>query len=83
MIEGLILGSLSFASMGMTWKHLPDIIKNLSLRFPFVTDIASGILVFTLLTGFSSSLVAVIGAVTAGLLVNFTLLGYKYVKGNS
>lgn len=79
MIEGILLGSASFASMAMTWRHTPDFFKRFTLRFPWLTDLGAGVLAFTLLTGFSSSLVAVVGAVTTGLLVNFmfTLLRWS------
>lgn len=80
MIEGILLGLASYASMVMSWWHLPQFLKKLSLKKPILTDLAASVLVFTLLTGFSKSLVAVIGAVTAGLCINFTFVGHKILK---
>jgi hypothetical protein len=73
-IEGLILGALTWLSMLLSVAKLPKQIKDFLLKHHVVTDIASAALAYFMLSAVSKSLIAVIGAVVAGLLVNFTLL---------
>ena len=74
MIEGIILGCVSWISLVLSWWHLPEWIKRFTLRHPVMSDIAAGALVYFFLSSISKSLVAAIGAVFGGLLTNVSLL---------
>jgi hypothetical protein len=74
MYDGLFLGVLTWISFVISFSHLPLNIKSFFLRNFFLTDLLSVVLSFVLLTGISKSIVAVVAAMTCGLLVNLTLL---------
>lgn len=73
MIEGLILGFISWLSLFMSWSHFPESIKKWTLRHPVITDLSTGVLVYLILSSISKSIVAAVGAVFSGLLVNLSL----------
>lgn len=74
MIEGIVLGILAWFSLVLSWTKLPTFIKKLSLRFQLLSDVGASILIYLFLSSVSKSLVAVIGAIVAGLLTNLTIL---------
>ena len=74
MVDGLILGAITWLSFVLSWMHLPKWLKSATFKFPVISDIAAGALALLLLSGISKSLTAVIGAMVTGLLVNFTLI---------
>ena len=73
MIEGILLGVLTWLSLVFSFKHLPDKIKTLMLKHPLVCDLLATGLCFLFLSGISRSILSVIGSIVCGLLVNFTL----------
>lgn len=74
MIEGLILGAISWISIVLSWWHMPSWFQNFTLKHPVISDFAAGALVYFFLSSVSKSLVAAVGAVFGGLLTNITLL---------
>ena len=88
MIEGIMLGFVTWLSFLLSWLHFPKLIKKFTKKHPFITDIISMGLAYALLTSISKSLIAAIGAVVTGLLVNFTIIGAVwgikngYIKDN-
>jgi hypothetical protein len=75
MIEGIILGCITWLSIMLTWSHLPNPLKRFTRNHPVMSDLTGSIIVYLVLSSVSKSLVAVIGAIVAGLLINFTILG--------
>lgn len=82
MIDGLILGLLSWLSLMLSWYHLPEWIKTWTLKHPVISDFVGSWLSFMFLSGISHSVVAVAGAIVAGLLINFTIIGLNWWYGN-
>lgn len=77
MIDGLILGALTWISFVASFVHLPSQAKAFFLKNFFLTDVLSVVLSFFLLTNISKSIVAVIAAMLCGLLVNLTLMFHR------
>lgn len=77
MIEGIILGILTWISFVLSFIHFPQIIKNFLLKNFFLTDISSVVISFILLTSISKSITSVIASMLCGLLVNITLIVHK------
>lgn len=77
MVDGLILGIITWLSLLFTFQHLPPKIKLILLAFPLFCDISATFLCFMFLSSISKSLISVIGSITCGLLVNFTLVLYN------
>lgn len=82
MISGLILGAMTFASMVVTFMKLPKRLQGWILRHKLLTDLGAGVIVFLVLGAISKSIVAIVGAITSGLLVGISLelAGKKNVK---
>lgn len=74
LIDGLILGIFTWLSFVLTYNHLPKILKNFLSTHTLFTDLFTSLLAFLLLSGISQSIISVIGSITTGLLVNFTLI---------
>lgn len=79
MIDGFILGIVTWLSLLLTFQHLPKVIKNILLSYPLFSDILATVLCFLFLSGISKSILSVIGSITCGLLVNFTLVARKMI----
>jgi len=73
MVEGAILGLMTFGSMLLTFWKLPGRLQRWILRHKLLTDAGAGVLVFLVLGAISKSTVAIVGAITASLLVGVTL----------
>jgi len=82
MIDGVILGFFTYLSMIFTFRHSPDVVKRRVHRHPFITDIIASLIAFFLLSGISKSIIAVVGAITSGLLVNITLVTARILREN-
>ena len=80
MITGMTLGIIAWASMIATFMHLPKIIKKFLLGHFLVTDAIATGLTFTFLSGISKSIASVIGSLTCGLLVNFSLMAHRHIN---
>jgi hypothetical protein len=80
-IDGLVLGGISFASMLFTWKNLPTWFKDWCLRHPVAAESISTLTAFLALTNVSSSLVAVFAAAFYGLLANLAMMAYQSTYG--
>lgn len=78
MYEAIILGVLSWMSLIISWWHLPQWFKNFTKRHPVISDLSAGLLIYFMLSSVSQSLIAVGGAVVAGLLTNFTIMLGKF-----
>lgn len=74
MIDGIILGVLTWISFVASFMHFPVQVKDFLLKNFFLTDVLSVVVSFILLTNISKSIVAVIAAMLCGLLVNLTLM---------
>jgi len=79
MTDGLTLGVLTWLSFVFSFKHFPIQIKKFLLNNFFITDMMSILLTFFLLTSISKSLIAVIASMVCGLLINLTLVLYKFL----
>lgn len=73
MIDGILLGFLTWLSMIFSFTHLPERLKRFMLNHFVFTDIVSVALTFICLSSISKSLTSVIGSIVCGLLVNITL----------
>lgn len=82
MITGLTLGIITWASMLATFFHLPNRAKTFLTTHFLITDAIATGLTYTFLSGISKSIAAVLGSLTCGLLVNFTLMANKQLKDN-
>ena len=82
MIEGLILGLMTFASLVLTYWKLPKKIQQWLLKYKLLTDFGAGVSVFLILGAISKSIIAIVGAITTSLLVGITLeiTGSNYAK---
>jgi ABC-type multidrug transport system permease subunit len=74
MLDGLILGILTWLSFLFSFLHFPTLIKRIMLKYFLLTDLISVMLTFFLLSGISHSITSVIGSITCGLLVNLSLM---------
>ena len=81
MIDGLILGVLTWLSMVFSFTHLPERLKKFMLNHFVFTDIISIVLCFFCLSSISQSITSVIGSIVCGLLVNITLTLSKAREG--
>ena len=77
MIDGCILGAITWLSLVFTFKHLPKKFKVILLAFPLVCDFLATFICFVFLSSISKSILSVVGSIVCGLLVNFTLVIYK------
>lgn len=82
MITGLTLGIVTWASMIATFLHLPKRVKGFLTTHFLITDALATGLTYTFLSGISKSIAAVLGSLTCGLLVNFTLMANKQLNDN-
>jgi len=82
MIDGILLGVLTWLSMLVSFVHFPKWLKKFLLSHFMLTDIICIILTFLALSSISQSIMAVVGSVTCGLLVNLTLMGTKKPVSN-
>ncbi len=73
MIDGILLGILTWLSMIFSFTHLPERIKRFMLNHFVFTDIVSVALTFICLSSISKSITSVVGSIVCGLLVNITL----------
>ena len=74
MIDGIILGTLTWLSFLFTFKHLPNILKQILIAYPLFCDILATGICFLLLSSISKSILSVVGSIVCGLLVNLTLV---------
>jgi hypothetical protein len=85
MIDGLVLGTITWLSYVFSFAHFPKFLKTFMLRHFFLTDLVSVTLTFLLLSSISKSLGSVVGSMFCGLLVNISLLAknsYDRTKAN-
>lgn len=80
MITGITLGIITWASMIATFLHLPKRVKGFLVTHFLITDAIATGLTYTFLSGISKSIAAVLGSLTCGLLVNFTLMANKQIN---
>jgi len=74
LIGGVTLGILTWLSLIFSFMHLPAWLKKFLLNHFIITDLLSITITFLGLAGISHSIMAVIGSITCGLLVNITLI---------
>ncbi len=77
MIDGIILGVLTWISFVLSFMHFPLILRKFLLKNFFLTDIASVVISFILLTNISKSITSVIASMLCGMLVNLTLMVHR------
>lgn len=73
MIEGCILGFMTFISLLLTFFKLPIYIRNFIRKHKFAADVGTSILVYFTLGAISKSIIAIVGTIVATLLVGITL----------
>lgn len=74
MIDGLVLGGITWLSYVISFIHFPNFLKRFMLKHFFLTDIISVTFTFFLLSSISQSLGSVVGSMFCGLLVNISLI---------
>jgi hypothetical protein len=74
MIDGLVLGTITWLSYVFSFMHFPNFLKRFMLKHFFLTDIISVTFTFFLLSSISQSLGSVVGSMFCGLLVNISLI---------
>lgn len=77
MIDGIILGVLTWISFVLSFMHFPELLRKFLLKNFFLTDIASVVISFILLTNISKSITSVIASMLCGMLVNVTLMVHR------
>ena len=77
MIDGIILGVLTWISFVLSFMHFPELLRKFLLKNFFLTDIASVVISFLLLTNISKSITSVIASMLCGMLVNVTLMVHR------
>ena len=77
MIDGIILGVLTWISFVLSFLHFPELLRKFLLKNFFLTDIASVVISFLLLTNISKSITSVIASMLCGMLVNLTLMVHR------
>ena len=77
MIDGIILGVLTWISFVLSFMHFPELLRKFLLKNFFLTDIASVVISFILLTNISKSITSVIASMLCGMLVNLTLMVHR------
>jgi hypothetical protein len=73
MLEGVMLGIMTFVSLLVTFWKLPKRLQNWIKRHKFFADLAAGAIVYIILGAISKSIVAIVGSISAGLLVGLAL----------
>lgn len=79
MIDGLILGIITWFSFCLTFVHLPPQVQRLLLKYPMATDGLAAIGSFFLLTEVSKSIVAAVASMICGVLVSLSLIIYDQI----
>ena len=74
MVDGLVLGFLTWISFVFSFMHFAPFVKRFMLKHFFFTDVISVGITFFLLSSISHSITSVIGSITCGVLVNITLM---------
>lgn len=77
MINGIVLGIITWLSIAISFYHFPQWIKRWLLKHPVISDIVASGTAFFFLSSISKSIIAVVGAIVAGLLINFSIMGIK------
>lgn len=77
MIDGIVLGVLTWISFVLSFMHFPELLRKFLLKNFFLTDIASVVISFLLLTNISKSITSVIASMLCGMLVNVTLMVHR------
>jgi hypothetical protein len=80
MIDGLILGIITWFSFCLTFVHLPIQVRNFLLKYPMATDGAAAVASFFLLTEVSKSIVAAVASMICGVLVSLSLIIYEHIR---
>jgi len=80
MIDGLILGIITWFSFCLTFVHLPVQAQKLMLKYPIATDGAAAVASFFLLTEVSKSIVAAVASMICGVLVSLSLIIYEHIR---
>lgn len=75
MIEGLVLGTITWLSLLLSWFHLPSPFKKFTYKHPLLSDLIGSVTAYLALSAISKSLAAAVGAIFCGLLINFTIMG--------
>jgi hypothetical protein len=74
LISGFILGFVTFLSFALSYHHAAAWFKWWCVRHPLICDIAASATCYVLLAGISGTIVAVVAMITAGLLINASLI---------
>lgn len=80
MIDGLIFGTIIFASALFSWMHFPNWIKRFTINHYVLTDLCFMALTYLTITSISKSIIAVVAAITAGLWLNLSVIIYRKIN---
>jgi hypothetical protein len=73
MINGIILGLMTYGSLVLTFMKLPQRLRAFIQKHEFWADLTAGVLIYLILGTISKTITAVVGAIFAGILVGITL----------
>lgn len=73
MTTGLTLGVITYLSFLFTFMKLPKFLQRTLVSMRLVTDLVAGVLAWLALSVVSQSIVSILGAMVASLLVGITL----------
>lgn len=73
MLNGIMLGLMTYATMVVTFLKLPKRLQQWFLKHKLLTDLSAGVIIYLILGAISKSIIAIVGAITGGLLVGLTL----------
>lgn len=79
MTEGVMLGILAWLSAIFSWWHLPAFLKRFSIRWFVLTDILFTVITYLTVETISQSLTALISTIVAGLLMNITMMFFRWI----
>lgn len=73
LFDGALFGILSWASMMVSWTHLPTWLRKFTINHPLFTEIVSTLVTWLTITAITHSLTGVIASVVCCLLLELTM----------
>lgn len=81
-IEGITFGFIYWLGSVISFWHLPKLVKNFLLKHFMLSEILYTIGTYLFISAISKSIIALIGAIFSGLLMNITMLFLKHFVFN-
>lgn len=79
MLTGIFIGLVTAAAIILPLWGAPKLIKAFIHRFPFLTDVITGIALYVATTTVTGSIAAIIGTAVAGLCLTAFIQAVRYV----